>query len=338
MQLTGLEFERSDALPVVVRAKGRGADLIAWAQAHRGAIDEALLDKGALLFRGFRINGVVHFERFITDIFATDPIGYRNRSTPRSTVRGNIYTSTEYPADQHIPLHNENAYTSSWARKILFHCVKPSDSGGETPIADSRRVYARIPEATRARFEAHGVLYVRNYDALDLPWQQVFQTEDPAEVEAQCAELGIEFEWLGEGRLRTREVAQASIDHPQTGERVWFNQAHLFHVSSLEARTREALLASVGEAFLPRHAYFGDGSPIGAEDLAAVRAAYDAETVAFPWQAGDILLLDNMLAAHGRRPFEGSRKVVVGMVEPYAPGAAPLRKAAAPAPMLGSFM
>ena len=301
------------ALPALVRAVERGVDPVEWVCANREVVDE-LAFGGGVLFRGFRVNGVAHFERFIADGFGSELLAYRNRSTPRTEVRGNIYTSTEYPADQHISLHNENSYTSSWAQRIFFHCVKPSESGGETPIADSRKVYRRLDPSLRERFERHGVMYVRNYDGLDLPWQSVFQTQDRAEVERICTQSGIVFEWLGGERLRTREVAQATLAHAQTGEPVWFNQAHLFHVSSLDASVRTALTASVAEGDLPRNAYYGDGSPIAAEDLDAVREAYAAEAVHFPWQAGDILMLDNVLAAHGRRPFTGTRKVVVGMI------------------------
>lgn len=300
-------------LPQVIDAPSRSADVVAWARGHQQHIDDLLSIHGGVLFRGFRVNGVAHFERFMTEGFERELLTYRNRSTPRTEVRGRVYTSTEYPADQHIELHNENSYTSAWAERIFFHCVKPSDTGGETPIADSRKVYARIADDVRERFERHGVMYVRNYDDLDLPWQSVFQTEDPREVEAHCEASGIEWEWLDATRLRTREVAQATLQHPASGEWVWFNQAHLFHVSSLQPAVRAALTATVAEEHLPRNAFFGDGSRIDDADLAAVRAAYAAETVAFPWHAGDILMLDNVLAAHGRRPFTGSRKVVVGM-------------------------
>lgn len=302
------------ALPHVIAAPSRSADVVAWARDHQEHLDALLATHGGVLCRGFRVNGVAHFERFMTEGFARELLTYRNRSTPRTEVRGRIYTSTEYPADQHIELHNENSYTSAWADRIFFHCVKPSDTGGETPIADSRNVYARIADDVRERFERHGVMYVRNYDDLDLPWQSVFQTDDPREVEARCDASGIDWEWLDATRLRTREVAQATLQHPVSGEWVWFNQAHLFHVSSLQPAVRAALTATVSESDLPRNAYFGDGSRIDDADLAAVRAAYAAETVAFPWQAGDILMLDNVLAAHGRRPFTGSRRVVVGMM------------------------
>lgn len=299
--------------PPVFRAERRDVDVVQWVREHLEQIEHLLAGRGAVLFRGFRVNGVAHFERFMTEGFGSDLLTYRNRSTPRTEVRGRIYTSTEYPADQHIELHNENSYTRSWAQRIFFHCVKPSDTGGETPIADSRAVYQRIPAEVRRRFEHHGVMYVRNYDGLDLPWQSVFQTEDPRQVEALCDEANIRWEWVAGTRLRTREVAQATITDALSGQPVWFNQAHLFHVSSLMPAVRHALTATLAPADLPRNAYFGDGSEIGDADLTAIREAYAAEAVAFPWQAGDILALNNELVAHGRRPFTGSRKVVVGM-------------------------
>lgn len=305
-------------LPLVVEPAVEGVDLLSWAAANREYVRARLAGPGAILFRGFRVREPEAFEQFVRHV-SGEPLEYRERSSPRRRVAGNVYTSTDYPARETILLHNENSYQQVWPQKLFFFCATPSETGGETPLADVRRVLRRIPPETRERFRERKVMYVRNYDeGLGLDWREVFQAEDRAAVERYCAAAGIAAEW-GEGdRLRTRQVAQAVARHPQTGEEVWFNHAAFFHVSRLERRVREALLEAVGEEHLPNNSFYGDGGAIEPAALEEVAAAYDAETVAFPWQAGDILMIDNMLVAHGRRPYTGARKILVAMTEPLA--------------------
>jgi alpha-ketoglutarate-dependent taurine dioxygenase len=308
-------------LPLVARPAMAGVDLVAWAKNHRNVIRASLLRCGAILFRGFELRGPEAFAEFIQATADGGLLAYTNRSTPRTEIGGNIYTATEYPANQVIPLHNENSYQSSWPLKIYFFCVTAPRQGGATPLANSRKVFERIPQQIREEFGDRGVMYVRNYgDGLDLSWQQVFQTTDQSQVEAFCRREGLEFEWKDRNRLRTRQIRQAIASHSCTGELVWFNQAHLFHVSSLSPDVREYLLTEVNEAELPRHTYYGDGTRIDDSSLTEIRAAYEKETVTFAWQEGDILLLDNMLTAHGREPFVGPREILVGMAESYRVG------------------
>ena len=303
-----LDSERS--LPLLIEPALHGVSLPEWAGSNREFIKQRLQRHGAILFRGFNLSSVDEFERLLRSV-AGDLLEYSYRSTPRTQVSGRIYTSTEYPAHQSIPLHNEMSYTRSWPMMLGFFCLEVAAEGGETPIADSRRVFSLIDPAVRDRFARKQVMYVRNYgEALDLSWQNVFQTKDRSEVEDYCRSAGIEFEWKSDNELRTRQVCQAIATHPDTGEHVWFNQAHLFHVSSLGEQMRESLLSTEE---LPRNACYGDGSPIEDAALAEIRSAYDRETVVFSWQQRDVLLLDNMLAAHGRRPYRGSRTIVVGM-------------------------
>ncbi|HEX5661097.1 MAG TPA: TauD/TfdA family dioxygenase [Polyangiales bacterium] len=301
------------SFPLMVSARAPTPDV----EALRKLVAAELTRVGAILLRGFAMPSLSAFEGLVSAL-TPNLLDYEFGSTPRSQLDGRIYTSTEYPAHQWIPLHNEQSYTREWPRKIWFHCVTASHEGGATPLADSRRVYQRLAPVLRARFERKRVMYVRNYgNGLDLPWQRVFATEDPADVEAYCRRADITCEWKHDGELRTRQICQASARHPETDELVWFNQAHLFHVSNLEPSVREGLLSFLEEDELPRNVFYGDGSPLEADALAEIRAAYDAEMTQFPWQRGDVLLLDNMLIAHGRAPFAGARKVVVAMAEPY---------------------
>lgn len=206
------------------------------------------------------------------------------------------------------------SYTASWPDTLFLACMVPATEGGETPLADSARIHDRMPDATRERFERDGVMYVRNFGlGLDLSWQEAFQTEDRDEVSAFCEKNGIQAEWLGGERLRTRHVVQATVESRASGRKVWFNQAHLFHVSSLPASVERELRESFSEDELPRNALYGDGSPLDAADLANVRAAYAAEEIAFPWEAGDVVIVDNEQFAHGRRPYSGPRSVMVAM-------------------------
>lgn len=307
-----------NSLPLLLQAIVEGINLVTWAVSYGELIATNLLKHGGILFRNFQVRDVAEFEKFI-QIVSGDLLEYRDRSSPRSLIQGNIYTSTDYPANQSIFLHSENSYAATWPLKIFFHCLTPAIQGGETPIADTRKLYKRIDSKIRDHFIKKGVMYIRNFgDGFGLPWQTVFQTTNPAEVETFCRHNDIEFEWKKGNRLRTRQIRQAVATHPQTGEQVWFNHAVFFHVSTLEQNIRKSLLAEFREEDLPHNTYYGDGSPIEKTVLDEIRAVYQQETIIFPWEAGDILMLDNMLAAHGRMPFVGQRKVVVGMAEQFS--------------------
>lgn len=305
-------------LPLLVRARDPQVDLLDAFEAVQPLVAAQLPVCAGILFRGFELGSVERFRAFAA-AFGHPLLSYEFGSTPRTTVTAGVYTSTEYPPDQSIPLHNEQAYSRDWPMTIWFHCVQAAPVGGETPIADSRAIYRAVDPAVRERFEERGLMYVRNYgNGLDVPWQRVFNTEDRAEVEAYCRTHRIVCEWKDDGELRTRQRCQAVARHPRTGDWVWFNQAHLFHVSNLPTETRETLLEILDEEDLPRNVYYGDGVPIEPDALAHIRAVLDRSTVTFPWETGDVMMLDNMLAAHARSPFSGPRKVVVAMAEGHS--------------------
>jgi alpha-ketoglutarate-dependent taurine dioxygenase len=321
--LTTAELVRAETLrageplPLVIEPRVEGLEAAAWAESNREFLEGRLPQHGAILFRGWRISTVAEFERLV-GAAGGGALPYRERSSPRSRVGENVYTSTDYPADQSIFPHNEHSYARTFPLKLLFCCLTPAEVGGETPVADTRRIYRRISPDVRAKFAERRWMYVRNFgEGFGLPWQTVFQTADRAVVEDYCRRSDIACEWKSGDRLTTRQVRPAAARHPLTGEAVWFNHATFFHVSTLPAGVRDGLLAAFAEEDLPNNTYYGDGTPIEPDVLEHLRDAYRGELVSFAWQRGDVLLLDNMLTAHSRAPFEGPRRVLFAMAEPY---------------------
>lgn len=305
----------SSSSPMIIESKEQ-IELGTWMENNRNFVEKHLSSQGAILLRNFQLD-ISNFEEIIKN-FSGELESYSYASTPREKVSGNIYTSTEYPSELSIPLHNEMSYTSSWPMKIWFYSVINAKEGGKTPIASSANIYDRLSSSIKSRFSEKGIMYIRNYTGLlDLTWQKTFDTNNRKTVEEFCCKNGIRYQWENENHLRTYEVSQAIAIHPKTGENVWFNQAHLFHISNLEEPIREYLLSEYKEEQLPRNAYYGDGSPIEGAILEEIRNLYEQESIFFEWKENDVLLLDNMLMAHGRTSFKGKRKIVVGMSEPY---------------------
>ncbi|HAC81554.1 MAG TPA: hypothetical protein DCG06_14745 [Deltaproteobacteria bacterium] len=286
----------------------------------RELLERSLEDVGGIRLVGTEIRTDADFADFV-DAVLPRRMAYDHGSTPRTDLGDRVYTSTEYPPRLRIPLHNEMSYTGRWPMRLVFACLHPARKGGATPLASSVGVLGRLSPALRDLFVERGIRYVRNFNGgVDLSWQQTFRTEKRSEVERICAAAGVEFAWGDADRLRTWEVRPAIAEHPTAGTPCWFNQAHLFHISSLPRAVRDSLHEAVGEDHLPRNAYFGDGAAIEDDLLDEVRAAYAAESVESEWNAGDVVVIDNMRFAHGRAPFAGDRRVLVAMADPAGAG------------------
>lgn len=302
---------------LIMRATGP-MDLETLLGEYADDISEKLLDHGAILLRGFGISDVARFESVVAAMPGRG-LDYIYRSTPRTSVGTKIFTATEFPPALEIPLHNENAYQRDWPLKIAFCCIDAATTGGQTPIADMRAVTQALGSDLLNEFESRQIKYIRHYRPYaDLSWQTVFQTQDRDEVTRYCEANDIASVWLDKQTLRTTQTCQGVARHPVTGERLLFNQAHLFHVSSLGAEAAKALIVGFGIDRLPRHACFGDDGELDVELLQKIRDAMNAAAIEVVWQPGDVLLLDNMQVAHGRRPFTGKRQLLAALLDSHA--------------------
>jgi len=311
-----VEIVRGDfAVPVVIRPKIGGVGLAAWIHNSKEWINHELTACGAVLFRGFDINGAAGFQECLQALGG--PImEYRERSSKRSEIQDHIYTSTDHPADQEINMHNEHSCSSEWPMKIVFFCHQPSQTGGQTPIADSREILRSISAETVEKFRGKGVLYKRQLGTgFGLGWQEVFQTDSKPEAEQECLKRDMEFGWLNDRVLQVTFKRPAIRRHPVSNEEVWFNHAAFFNILSMDMGIQNVMRQT--EAF-PFNTFFGDGEPIQKETIDELQRAYRNNRRYFDWQRNDMLVLDNMLMAHGRAQFEGPRKIMVGMLEPIS--------------------
>jgi alpha-ketoglutarate-dependent taurine dioxygenase len=305
-------MREGELLPLKLEPALENVDPVGWARANREFVSNSLVKHGALLFRGFKVETAELFERFAQTI--TSNLFHDNGEHPRKSISGGVYTPVFYPPEQKILWHNENSFNHRWPTKIWFCCARPAAQGGETPLVDSRRVFDAMRPEVRRQFIERGVMYVRNYGAgFGLSWQEVFRTESRTEVEKLCRTNFISFEWKDGDGLRTVAVRPAVVKHPMTGEMTWFNQAQHWHVSCLEPQTRHSLLALFEETDLPRNCYYGDGAPIEDSVMEEILDVYRRLEVSFAWQRGDVMVLDNLLTAHARNPFEGERRLWVAM-------------------------
>ncbi|MFF5250949.1 TauD/TfdA family dioxygenase [Streptomyces leeuwenhoekii] len=277
-------------------------------------VAELLTRNKAVVFRDFATGADPASYDTAADLLLPSRLSYVHGNSPRTKVGRNVYTSTEYPAEFEISMHNEMSYSHTWPRRILFCCARPATTGGATPVVDGALWLASLDPEVRAAF-APGLRYTQNlHDGMGFgkSWQATFETEERDDVEAFLDGTGAQWRWLADGSLRIGRTAPATVEHPVTGTEVWFNQADQWHPAGVGEEA--ALLAEMlPEDELPQSVRFADGSPIPAEYITHVRETGLRLAVDVDWRPGDLLLVDNVAAAHGRRPYTGSRRVLVAM-------------------------
>ncbi|MDV9193279.1 TauD/TfdA family dioxygenase [Streptomyces sp. SR27] len=315
-----LDIVREPGKPVVVHtpAFDSMAEAAAWLDSRRDDVQAELHRSGAVLLRGLPVTDAADFAR-ARDALIRERAGYKEKATPRTDFGEGVFSSTDLPAVQPIRLHNENSYTLDFPGVLLFGCVTAPAEGGATTVGDMREALRLLPPELAERFARAGWLLVRNYSELaGLPWYKTFATEDRSVAEAYCRENTVGYEWLDDDSMRTTQRRSAIVTHPVTGEKVWFNHFAFWNSRTLDEDVREVLLDTYGEDGLPFSTYLGDGTALTDAEVDTINDVYDRVTVRETWQRGDLMLVDNILCAHGREAYAGDRKILVAMGEPVA--------------------
>lgn len=318
---TGL-LDPEHTVPFVIESEpdnGRAESglLTSWYQDNSEFVEQKLLEHGAILFRGFDINTPAAFAR-LTRSIAPGLLDCLDDNGPRTKITSGIYTSTEYPAEYQLSMHSEYAYSHKFPTRLYFCCVVEPGKGGETPLADNRKILKKLDAGIVDEFRSKRIKYLRNLhggNGFGLSWQAAFQTTDKSAVEAYCRSMSIDYEWKADGGLRLENTFESVITHPTTGEEVWFNQAPQFHPSDYPTDIYESLLNSYRdrEDELPQTSLFGDNTQIEISKLKHIRETMFKEATVNPWRQGDVVMLDNVLVCHGRMPFSGPRKILLAM-------------------------
>ncbi len=325
-------FITSEEIPLVIEPSNKRMklnELLNLLRDHHEFFKQNLLKYGALLLRNFPISNEDDFTALISGLNTGKFVNYIGGDSPRNKIRDGIYTSTEAPPSIKIPLHNELSFVNNYPKYIYFYCQIPPQERGETIISNARKVYNSIDEDVKRRFIEKGLKYVSCYyyksrimnllnklQKSHKSWIDVFETSNKHEVEKKCFENDFHFQWNQKDWIKISQIRPAVISHPITHEKVWFNQAHLYDFNPRLLGYWRYLGSKI--FYYQKHTrlhevFFADQTKIPRTDIYHILDVLDANTVYFPWQKGDVLVLDNILAMHGRAVFTGKRRVLTAM-------------------------
>jgi len=320
---------KAGAPPLFIHHGGSLPDaksFIEWSGERRDLFDELIQRYGGVVLRGFPLDGAEDFNRF-ANLFPIYGPGYAGGMAPRRHVTGDVLESTNLTQGFKLSLHSEMAYMKSFPPRIAFFCQQASGVGGEIIIGSLAELTRRIPPALRDKIECHKVRVVRNYtpcgtsrnlkaieDTNQIGWDEAFETEDAAEVERLCRQLGLDLEWNEDGSLTLFDLVDPFTVHPKTGERVYRSSLHTDITSERQgmAATRERLIARQQH---PSGSFLDSGEKLARDEAECIHRIQEEIEISWQWRDGDLMILDNLQVAHGRNPYSGERLAHVALLD-----------------------
>ena len=310
-----LTFSPESSKPQVLRVSQTG-DAVSWVAQHREMLRSVTSKHGSLIVRGLPLRSASEVSAAFRHLGCLMP--ERERFAPRERYSDCVYSTSRWPANQRMCLHNELSYAQQPPTMVLFACLVAPSARGETIVAGSHEVLNALPDALVDKFERLGWLLIRNYSPeLGESIADAFGLDDRGAVERYCRANAIDFEWKANG-LRTWQRRNAIVTHAVTGKRCWFNQIAFLNEWTMDSDVHEYLLDLYGEEGLSFNTYFGNGERIDREIIELINEVYTRHTSVQRWQAGDLMLIDNILTAHGRECFEGQREVLAAIADPLS--------------------
>jgi len=285
-----------------------------WIAGHCDQLVDELSVHGAILFRGFGVRDDLGFDAFVR-AFHLPSFTYSDSLS--NAVRRNrtqlVFTANEAPADVSIFLHHEMAQTPVYPSKLFFYCEQSAESGGATPICRSdtflERLAIEVPGFVTA-CQDKGVCYSQTMPPEEdlqsgqgRSWRSTLGADSQLEAELKLKALDYQWQWQVDDSLRITTPILPAIKYLVDGRRVFFNQLIAAFRGWQDARNTAK-----------KSICYGDGSSIDTEDMAVAIRLADELTFDISWQTGDVVMLDNFVTMHGRRPFQGERRVLASLV------------------------
>lgn len=272
-----------------------------------------LAETGAVHFRGFGIRTIDEFEDAARSLLG-DLATYRGGDAPRKAERGLVYNASGPDKTRAVRPHNELSYAPWHPETLIFGCSVVAEEGGATTVLDGHRVYTSLPAEVRDAFRERGVTYIQHLPhAAGDPsgiksWPETFETDSKEEALEHCLASYTSAKWTPLGLLTTNRTP-GTVEVGADRRQAWFNQTNIWRKDRGSVPDVTDIVR--WETWIGYGATFGDGTEIPDAYMEAVRDTLAECEVSVNWEAGDVLLVDNRAALHGRQPYSGERQVFV---------------------------
>ena len=239
---------------------------------------------------------------------------YIGGAAPRKIIKEDyIFTANEAPKDAIIPFHHELAQSSTPPKYLAFFCKKPPLYGGETPLVSStlvcRYLHARYP-IIEENLRKYGVRYRRimpEEDDLGSPlgrsWKNTYQVKTHTELEEKLAVTpGVDYKWHGTDLEVITEILPAIKYNSETHNYTFYNSLIAAYKGWDDCRN------NASKAIM-----YGNGEAIPASALEDIAQFMESNKVAWKWEQGDVIWIDNDQVMHSRNIFEGEREIYASL-------------------------